>query len=55
MCAARAALSVGVVFCYVSRFVSCEVCVVAVRLSRFAVWRFEALWGRGWHVGALAV
>ena len=24
-----------------------------VRLSWFAVWRFEALWGRGWHVGAL--
>lgn len=29
--------------------------VAAARLSRFAVWRFEALWERGWHVGALAV
>ena len=24
-----------------------------VRLSWFAVWRFEAVWGCGWHVGAL--
>ena len=28
--------------------------VASVRLSRFAVWRFEALWEYWWHVGALA-
>ena len=38
-----------------SRFVSREACVAAARLSRFAVWRFEALWERWWHAGALAV
>ena len=49
----RAALSVEVVLCHALRFVSREARAAAVRLSWFAVWRFEALWGRGWHVGAL--
>lgn len=36
-------------------FVSRDRANAAVRLSWFAVWRFEALWERGWHAGALAV
>ena len=50
----RAALSVEVVLCHVLRFVSREARAAGVRLSWFAVWRFEAMWGRGWHVRALA-
>ena len=55
MRAARAALSVEVVLCHMSRFVSREARDAAARLSRFTVWRFEALWEYWWHVGALAV
>lgn len=51
----RAALSFEVVLCYMSRFVSREARAATARLSRFAVWRFEAMWEHWWHVGALAV
>lgn len=46
MRAVRAALSVEVVLCHMSRFVSREARDAAAHLSRFTVWRFEALSGR---------
>lgn len=46
MRAVRAVLSVEVVLCRMSRFVSREARDAAAHLSRFTVWRFEALSGR---------
>jgi hypothetical protein len=51
----RAALSAEVVLCHMSRFVSREARDAAARLSRFTVWRFEALSGHNPCVWALAV
>lgn len=55
MRAARAALSVEVVLCHMSSFVSREARDAAARLSRFTVWRFEVLSGHNPCVWAFAV
>lgn len=58
MCACIRERNPGVVARASSRavcFVSRDRANAAVRLSRFAVWRFEALWECWWHVGALVV
>lgn len=55
MRAARATLSVEVVLCHMSRFVSREARDAAARLSRFTVWRFEVLSGHNPCVWAFAV
>lgn len=52
---ARAALAVEVVLCHMSCFVSREARGAAAHLSRFTVWRFEALSGRNPCVWAFVV